>query len=194
MGRKQLKTMIAKCANKQMPTPIRAGEDDKLPLAGKELKCVEYLVAMESRVMEVGEALRDRLRLVPNGWRQFRLLTSTLDRLMTDLYDTIPYKGQLYLRNILDHGEVLIRFVPASRNPEWKLVKDEDLAVLVNMAMASECAMCLRQGREAKKCKLRRALEDIAPPNEGHPAGGCGYMNVVLGCEIGHYIREGGDD
>lgn len=37
------------------------------PLKGKELKCVEYLVGMESRIVESGDALRERLRMVPNG-------------------------------------------------------------------------------------------------------------------------------
>ena len=35
------------------------------PLKGKELKCVEYLVGMESRIVESGDALRERLRMVP---------------------------------------------------------------------------------------------------------------------------------
>lgn len=169
----------------------KAMDVDMMPLSGKELKCVEYLVAMESRVLEVGDAMRERLKKIPNGWRQFRLLVSTLDRLMPEVYDTVPNKTRMYLKNIMENGEVLIRFIPVSRNPEWKLVKDEDLAVLINLAMAGECAICMKQGREAKKCKLRGALENIAPPNNGHPAGGCGYMNVVLGCEIGQYVREG---
>lgn len=169
----------------------KAMDVDMMPLSGKELKCVEYLVAMESRVLEVGDAMRERLKKIPNGWRQFRLLVSTLDRLMPEVYDTVPNKTRMYLKNIMENGEVLIRFIPVSRNPEWKLVKDEDLAVLINLAMAGECAICMKQGREAKKCKLRGALENIAPPLEGHPAGGCGYMNVVLGCDIGHYVREG---
>lgn len=192
MSRKEPGTHDARQAPGQMTMLdfTRTSGAELMPLAGKELKCVEYMVAMESRVMEVGDALRDRLRLIPHGWRQFRLLVSVLDRLMAAIYETIPNKGRMYLQNIVEHGEVLIRFVPVSRNPEWKLVKDEDLAVLVNLAMAGECAICMKQGREAKKCKLRRALEDIAPPGEGNPAGGCGYMNVVLGCEIGHYINE----
>lgn len=169
----------------------KAMDVDMMPLSGKELKCVEYLVAMESRVLEVGDAMRERLKKIPNGWRQFRLLVSTLDRLMPEVYDTVPNKTRMYLKNIMENGEVLIRFIPVSRNPEWKLVKDEDLAVLINLAMAGECAICMKQGREAKKCKLRGALENIAPPREGHPAGGCGYMNMVLGCDIGHYVREG---
>ena len=35
------------------------------PLKGKEMKCVEYLVGMESRIVESGEALRPRLALIP---------------------------------------------------------------------------------------------------------------------------------
>ena len=38
----------------------KAMDVDMMPLSGKELKCVEYLVAMESRVLEVGDAMRER--------------------------------------------------------------------------------------------------------------------------------------
>ena len=161
-----------------------------LPLKGKELKCVEYLVGMESRIVESGDALRERLRMVPNGWRDYRLIFSTLDRLLLKLYDTIPQKGRLYLQKLSKHGEILIRFSPAARSQEWLLIKDDDLAVIVNLAMAAECAICLKQGREAKKCELRKALENIAPPHDGHPAGGCGYQNVAAGAELGHYLRR----
>ena len=160
------------------------------PLKGKELKCVEYLVGMESRIVESGDALRERLRMVPNGWRDYRLIFSTLDRLLLKLYDTIPQKGRLYLQKLSKHGEILIRFSPAARSQEWLLVRDDDLAVIVNLAMAAECAICLKQGREAKKCELRKALENIAPPHDGHPAGGCGYQNVVAGEALGHYLRR----
>lgn len=160
------------------------------PLKGKELKCVEYLVGMESRIVESGDALRERLRMVPNGWRDYRLIFSTLDRLLLKLYDTIPQKGRLYLQKLSKHGEILIRFSPAARSQEWLLIRDDDLAVIANLAMASECAICLKQGREAKKCELRKALENIAPPHDGHPAGGCGYQNVVAGEKLGHYLRR----
>ena len=161
-----------------------------LPLKGKELKCVEYLVGMESRIAESGDALRDRLRLIPNGWRNFRLIFATLDRLLTALYETMPLKSRLYMGKITRDGEILIRFKPASRAPEWTVIRDDDLAVITNLAMASECAICLKQGREAKKCELRRALESFAPPHDGHPAGGCGYQNVVAGAELGHYLNR----
>lgn len=172
-----------------MLPPVPAGVELQ-PLKGKELKCVEYLVGMESRIAESGDALRERLRMVPNGWRDYRLIFATLDRLLLRLYDTIPTKGLQYLQKLTKHGEILIRFSPAARSQEWLLIKDDDLAVIANLAMASECAICLKQGREAKKCELRKALENIAPPHDGHPAGGCGYQNVVAGEKLGHYLRR----
>ena len=209
MGKKELRRMAAeleasKAQLKELDQQMEAMKDDRRvvilppvpagvelpPLKGKELKCVEDLVGMESRIVESGDALRERLRMVPNGWRDFRLIFTTLDRLLRNLYDTIPNKGLQYLQKLTKHGEILIRFSPAARSQEWLLIKDDDLAVIVNLAMAAECAICLKQGREAKKCELRKALENIAPPHDGHPAGGCGYQNVVAGEELGHYLRR----
>jgi len=184
------KVQVLKDGRRVVMLPPVPADVELLPLKGKELKCVEYLVGMESRIAESGDALRERLRMVPNGWRDFRLIFATLDRLLRNLYSTIPNKGLLYLQKLTKHGEILIRFSPAARSKEWLLIKDDDLAVIVNLAMASECAICLKQGREAKKCELRKALENIAPPHEGHPVDGCGYQEVVAGTELGQYLRR----
>ena len=171
-----------------------AEDAGRVQMKAREQKCIEYLVAMDSRLSQCGDAMRERLRRIPNGWRQWRLIATSLERLLPEILDTMPMKSLQYLYNISQHGEVLIRYRPVSRAPEWKMVKDEDLEVLVNTAMASECAMCLRQGAEVKKCALRRALCDMAPVDEDFDVpSGCGYRDYVLqDIEDGRYVRRDG--
>ena len=60
------------------------------PLNGNELRVLEYLAAMDSKIIESGETMRERLKDIPNGWRQWRLMAATLSNLLVALYGKIP--------------------------------------------------------------------------------------------------------
>ena len=60
--------------------------------------------------------------------------------------------------------------------------------MLINTAIASECLLCVKDAREQKKCKLRKALMNIAPTAAIHKDGLCAYTDVVAGNELGEYI------
>ena len=157
------------------------------PMNGEEMRVIEYLTAMNSKINQAGDCMRDRLRSVPNGWRQWRLMAVTLERLLPALYDTITKKNLRHLENICDHGEIIIRLRPAVRVPEHTLVSEDDLRTLVNAVMASECAICLKQGREIDRCSLRTAMLNICPPYED-PKTSCGYQMVALSGDLGKYM------
>lgn len=157
------------------------------PLNGREMKCIEYIVGLDNRLFEAGEALKRRLAVIPNGWRDWRLMVTTCGRLMEAIYGTLPQKSLLYLQNLCKHGEILIRYIPASRSPEWMMIRDVDLRVLVNKAMAAECAVCMKEGAEIRTCALRKALICNCPPREDAPTG-CGYRAAAMSSEYGHYI------
>ena len=110
------------------------------PANGHELHIIEYLMALDAQLNGHQDALRERLKLVPNGWRQWRLITT------------------------------------ATRSLE-----------IINAAMAGECAVCLRDEDAAKRCKLRRAMMDIVPPDDV-PRCGCAYRNIAIESEYGKYI------
>lgn len=160
---------------------------ERRPMNGEEMRAVEYLTAMNSKMNQAGDCMRDRLRSVPNGWRQWRLLAVTLDRLLLAIYDSMTTKNLRHLENICDHGEIIIRLRPAVRVPEHTLVSEDDLRTLVNAAMASECAICLKQGREIDRCSLRTAMLNICPPYED-PKTSCGYQIVASSSKLGEYI------
>lgn len=157
------------------------------PFSGREMKAIEMLAALDSRLVQAGDAMRPRLKRIPNGWRQWRLITSSVERLLLQIYDTLPRKNLMYMHNLCQNGEVVIRFVPVTRAPEWMMILDEDLKLLLNAAMASECAVCLRDGPEVRRCPLRGALQRLAPAHD-ECATGCEYRNVAIRCELGRYV------
>ena len=157
------------------------------PMNGEELRVVEYLTAMNSKMIRAGDCMRDRLRSVPNGWRQWRLLAVTVDNLLVAIYNTMTPKNLRHLENICDHGEIIIRLRPAVRIPEHTLVNEDDLRTVVNTAMAAECPICFKQGKEIDKCPLRQAMLNICPPYED-PKMSCGYQIVAASSDLGEYI------
>lgn len=89
---------------------------------------------------------------------------------------------------LIAHQDVLReRLKPAARTPEQIIASEDDLREIINAAMAAECAVCLKDDRQAKGCKLRRALMNIVPP-ETFSAQGCEYRDVAIQCDYGEYI------
>ena len=88
-------------------------ERENHPATGHELHIIEYLMALDAQLNGHQDALRERLRLVPNGWRQWRLSTSATRSLLQAVYDTLPDKTLLYIDRLRAQGEVVVRFRPA---------------------------------------------------------------------------------
>ena len=157
------------------------------PASGRERAIIEYLAALAAQLIAHQDTLRERLKLIPNGWRQWRRMTTTVNNLLVAVYDTLPPKTLLYMQRPCTHGEVLVRLKPASRTPEQVVASEDDLREVINAAMAAECAVCLKDERQIKGCRLRRALMNIVPPDEFAPRG-CEYRNVALQNDYRDYI------
>lgn len=66
-------------------------------------------------------------------------------------------------------------------------MRKEPLQMMINKVVAQECAMCLLDERGQKRCKLRRALMDIAVPRV-MPERGCPYLDAAAHGELGKYL------
>lgn len=157
---------------------------DRIDMTAKELHGVEFLAALDAQMHKHGDRLKPRLQMVPNGWRQYRLVESALTSLIAGLYDTMPAKQVLRVEHMMQHGEVKIDLAPVAKNTLGYLtVHENDLAVIATAAMQGECAMCIKDGDEIKKCPLRKALWEIATPDE-LPKFGCRYRaGALVGCK-----------
>ena len=149
------------------------------PVLGEEMQIIEYLAAMDYKMGKAGDVMRERLKLIPNGWRQWRLMVSIINRLVPQVYSVIPVKTRRHIENLCNHGEVVIRIKPTARVPEHTLISDDDLCVVCDAAMENECAICLKQGKEIDRCPLRKAMLHIAQPFTETPTS-CGYQLAAL--------------
>ena len=155
----------------------------------REIHNIEFLAGLDAQLIQGQEILRDRLALIPNGWRNFRLAVSTTQKVLDAVYETLPLKTLRHMDRLCKCGEVIIRPRPAIKMPDdVQIVLADDLRLLINMIVAQECAMCLKAPPEQKSCKLRKALQNIAPTAEVYKNGLCSYVDVAAAHKLGDYI------
>ena len=162
-----------------------------LEMNSRELHSFELIAALDTQLnkkTDKGEhALKRRLQTIPNGWRDFRMVTAVLGRLVEQIYDTMPVNRIRYMQTLCENGEVLVRIKPAAKSDENILMPVSALKVLVNLAMDNKCTMCFEGHEGVKKCALRKALIECAPPVD-LSLGDCPYRYVVENNEREQYI------
>lgn len=155
----------------------------------REIHLIEFLAGLDCQLVEGQEILRERLKLIPNGWRDFRLAVKGTERILDKVYATLPRKTLVHMQRLCANGQVIIRPKPVvNTHDDMQIVCGDDLRLLINLVIASECAICIRDAREQKKCKLRKTLMNVAPTAELRKDGLCSYIDVVAGNELGKYI------
>lgn len=164
--------------------------DDKImPANARELHSIEFLAGLDCQLKGGEDTLRERLHMIPNGWRDYRLAVTRLERVLDAIYATLPTRTLLHMQRLCQCGEIVIRPKPAIRLPDdVQIVDSQDLRMLINATICAECAMCVKDAREQKSCKLRKALERIAPTAALDKDGLCAYTDVVAYNEYGKYI------
>ena len=66
----------------------------------REIHTIEFLAGLDAQLVEGQENLRDRLRLIPNGWRDFRLAVKSTERVLDAVYSTLPTKTLVHMQKL----------------------------------------------------------------------------------------------
>lgn len=152
-----------------------------------ELTGIEFLAALDNQLAASEKHLESRLHSVPDGWRQYRIAQTAIRKVVEGVYATLPEKTLRHMMIVTRNGEAIIRQRSFTKTNDAQLVPEDVLRMLINTTMSAQCAICLKDGKEAKRCKLRKALMLIAPPDVVNEDG-CSYSDVALQNEPGNYI------
>ena len=155
--------------------------------SARELHIVEFIAGLDCQLAKGGDILEARLRNVPDLWRQYRIAMKATQKVIEGIYKTVPIKTLRHMQNLCKYGEIVIRPRPATPVDDVQIVPTQELKLLINKVIENECAMCIKDQREQRRCKLRRAMMVIAPPQEVNREG-CNYRDVVAGNDLGEYI------
>jgi len=166
-------------------------EKKRQKLNGRELAMLELLVMLHG--MLKGRGTRDleglMRRASPRGWMRYRQALGILDKLLDDVYAAIPLQNLKMIDNMMRNGEIGIKLRRAGAyDDDMTVVPVDGVRVLLNTCLHAECAMCLKDRADIKRCTLRKAMDAINPP-ESFETTSCVYRDVVIRSETpGKYI------
>lgn len=127
---------------------------------GYENQGLKWLFAFDSCLrLECLNALEKRLKSVPNGWRDARMIEVQLGKLIDRVAETIPIEQRISILRNLRSQEIRIGTSAAASVPDFTLVPLESAYVLTQAAMDNQCLFCSKTVMEARKCELRKALD-----------------------------------
>lgn len=160
-----------------------------MEMNSREIHCMGFLAGLDSQLHDHEKDMEARLKNIPNAWRNYRLGMKMVEKVVDALYDTMPDSVKRRMTLLCENGEVVIRPRPVATSRAYvQIVANEDVKVIVNRAIAGDCAICMKRGGEARTCALRRSLLNISPPDTIKKDGSCPYQQVALNGEIGQYV------
>lgn len=152
----------------------------------QEYLAYQELCALVGTIGNLSKRLEKRLRAVPGGWRDARMLDAVSASLVARLCDTIPAEKLLAIRREIKHTQVYIRTRPdygAKSKDDVTYVNEEALDRLVQRVMEMECHLCMKNRAEAKRCPIRKDIEavyhfglEVGKKDEGCPLAGLTYV------------------
>ena len=143
------------------------GEIKRCDPTSREMRSIEMIAILDARLANDRPYLEDRLRSVPDLYRQWRIAETAVCKVVDGLYDTLPVKTLMRMRTLHNNGEVIIRPMGGmNKDSDCMIVLTEDLKRLVNAVIDSECSMCMKTGKDIKRCKLHETLVRVTPPTK----------------------------
>ena len=154
-------------------------EQGKYKLSGKEHTALLQVMASATGLVRFEDALKERLRAVPGAYRDFRLASKKLDKVMGDLMSTIPIKRLLVLQQEVRTVTTRVYVGPPAVDhvPHVVFMTDDAFVNLMNILVREECLICSRKGKDVKRCEIFKAIERCLPysadPGEDPEDGTC---------------------
>lgn len=139
-------------------------EEQRPPLSSREYAALRQLFGLVSSLSINEEAMKKRLKLVPDGWRDYRMLQVVSESLLHAVMNTIPLrKLQLIYKELhLTRCQVVVdRSVVKGDDGTATVVDSRALERITEHAMQVECFACQKTGAEARNCQLRKDIEAL---------------------------------
>lgn len=145
-------------------------ERQRIDSVTREALTIVYAAAQA--IEKVGVPKLERMsRRVPNGWRDLKMVSSRLNRLVESLLDTLPTKQleTMIAQMRISHLKVVMNEAGKVVDGQW-VVPREDLAALVSAVVDVKCLMCDKA--DWYNCETRRIIGDL-PVNVKNVPNGC---------------------
>lgn len=159
----------------------------KTPPNARERELMIELMILRNGLRKHVDACEKRLKTQGTAWRDARLLVSLVDKLQNAMIATLPDRYVDQYIELARKGTLKVVLPGPLHGVTYSLVSNTDLAVIAEYALRDQCGLCIRTGKEARDCPLRKALLPSAPPEAIRE-------NSPVGCEYADYaarLRDG---
>lgn len=178
---KKSQNMKGYFADKAKQLNAEAPKDLSRPLNYLEQEALQALFAFGEFTDNLSSVLAPRLAVIPRArqrvglmrWAARSLFRDVLEQMTDDAADRFVKTAQVMRCEVRPVG---VSKVP--REHDETIVKCSDLYVLTEHVYRQECVMCDRHGKEVKRCKLKKTLDNmmILTAHEAVNEGGCWYQ------------------
>ena len=162
-------------------------EYEQTPFSRQESKFFTELILLRNTIYNGVESVKDRLKPFPGAYRDLKLCEKLLEKIQRDISETIPNDKLRRFQQLVKVGRIYLDYPGASVKPIYILLDANELNDLAEAAIKGQCALCMREGKEIRACKLRYALLTVAPPSEVSRYG-CEYRHVAGDLEAGREV------
>lgn len=166
--------------------------DGRFHFSEREYYATRELFGIVSTFNKCSGELERRVREIPGGWRDLKLIMAVSEKLLGGILRTVPKKKLAIIRKELTNTEVLVRvrndIAPTVQTGTdgFTYVSQRALERITQRVVDFECFCCQKQGAEAKHCQLRRDIEATYMFDYPCPAKkDCPFQGAALGGEYG---------
>lgn len=148
-------------------SPEAAPKPERTKPNRKENEFMLNMMILRNALYAHGPEIRERARRAGRTtWRDIRLMTRLIDKVVDALLGTMPPERNEYYGAYAQYGHYELVINGPIRNKRLVLIHDRHLAAVCEAAMTNACVMCMRDGKEIDGCLLRKGLLEVAPPKE----------------------------
>lgn len=139
--------------------------DGRFHLSEREYYATRQLFGAVSAFNNCAGELERRVREIPGGWRDLRLITVLSEKLLIGILRTVPLKKLAAVRRELENTEMIVQVKrTAVQHSEdeiggYTYVPQRALERITQRVVDYECFCCDKHGADAKHCPLRRDIE-----------------------------------
>lgn len=136
----------------------------------KNIDAFYMLAAGLNSLLVAADDLEPHIRLIPNGWRDLKMMISRWENLALCMVHTFEPEKQRSIEKQMKHLRVKTVFGPeASKDPELFLLPIDDLALLIHAA-TQECKLYMCPSGECARCRLGKVLDRTSFVSRGDRA------------------------
>ena len=147
------------------PAPLKPAAPERSKPNRAENELMMNLMVLRNTLVRNAPAARERAKRAGKWvWRDLRILLALVSKTQRALLRTMPESREAYYTSYAEWGHYELVINGPVRPVRHVLITDKHLGTVCDLAMRSECLMCIREGAEIGQCPLREALLEVAPP------------------------------